>query len=177
MSEHRQGYILGLGSNISPQQNMAAMVLALMDRFSQISISRVLHIPPIEMDSQRDFLNAVVFIETSLAADVLKKQTNQIETALGRDRSDPDSKTKDRPADIDILYPLSLPDDTHLSPATITDEYFLYPVIEELLCYLDNRPLPDIQAGVNITTPQLGFGKTATTIYRDAGTGNIRIIE
>lgn len=177
MNRHRQGYILGLGSNISPQHNMAAMILALMDRFNQITLSRVLKIPPVEMDSQRDFLNAVAFIETGVTEAALKNQTNQIEIALGRDRSDPQSKIKDRPADIDILYPLKLPDDAQLTPATITDEYFLYPVIEELLCYLIERPLPDIQPGVSVDIPPLRFGKSASTIYRDAGTSDIWIIE
>lgn len=177
MSQNRRGFIVGLGSNIDPQQNMAAMVMALMDRFSQITLSRVLHIPPVGMDSHHDFFNAVAFIETSVAAKALKNQTNQIETALGRDRADPQSKVKDRPADIDILHPLSLPADGHLKPATITDEYFLHPVIDELLCYLDNRPLPDIQPGVYVQTPELGFGETAATIYRDAGSGDIRILQ
>lgn len=177
MNRQRQGYILGLGSNISPQENMAAMILALIDRFNQITLSRVLEIPPVNMDSQRDFLNAVAFIETGATEAALKNQTNQIEIALGRDRDDPQSKTKDRPADIDILYPLKLPDGAQLSAATITDEYFLYPVIEELFCYLMESPSPDIQSGVSVDIPPLRFGKSASTIYRDAGTGDIRILE
>lgn len=177
MSEQRQGFILGLGSNIDPEHNMAAIVLALMDRFSQISLSRVLHIPPVGMDSDHDFFNAVAFIETRVAARALKNQTNQIETALGRDRTDPHSNVKDRPADIDILSAVSLPADRHLDPARITDEFFLHPVIEELLCFLGRQPLPEIQAGIALETPELRFGETAATIYRDAGTGDIRILQ
>lgn len=177
MSTSRQGYILGLGSNIEPQQNMAAMILALMDRFSEITLSRVLHIPPVGMNSQRDFFNAVAFIETGVKARALKNQTNQIEIALGRDRDDPLSKTKDRPADIDILCPLILPADRDIRPAAVTDEYFLYPVIDELLCYLNGRALPTIQSGVHITTAELGFGEAAATINRDATTGDIRVFQ
>ncbi|HCC82569.1 MAG TPA: 7,8-dihydro-6-hydroxymethylpterin-pyrophosphokinase, partial [Methylophaga sp.] len=53
------------------------------------------------MNSHRDFLNTIVFVETDLSQRELKSFCNQIEINLGRDRDDPLSKTKDRPADID----------------------------------------------------------------------------
>ncbi|HAD32405.1 MAG TPA: 2-amino-4-hydroxy-6-hydroxymethyldihydropteridine diphosphokinase, partial [Methylophaga sp.] len=97
----QKGYLLGLGSNINPQQNTEKMVIALLQEFKALKLSRVLKIPPVGMNSHRDFLNTIVFVETDLSQRELKSFCNQIEINLGRDRDDPLSKTKDRPADID----------------------------------------------------------------------------
>lgn len=172
----RQGYVLGLGSNINPQKNMAAMTTALLREFGTLSISRVLKIPPVGMNSQRDFLNAIVFIETALPHTELKRFCNQIEISLGRDRDDPLSKTKDRPADIDILKTLSLPEDADIAVSQITDEYFLYPIIRELVSYLNNATEVSPPAGVLIQTADLRFGETATTIHWDRSAGNKGIL-
>ncbi|MEC9314569.1 MAG: 2-amino-4-hydroxy-6-hydroxymethyldihydropteridine diphosphokinase, partial [Pseudomonadota bacterium] len=66
MSQLTGGYLLGLGSNINPQQNFAAIVRHLLDHFDALHLSRVLHIPPVGMNSHRDFLNAVAFLETDI---------------------------------------------------------------------------------------------------------------
>ena len=92
-----QGYLLGIGSNLSPQQNIGAIITLLLNHFSSLTLSRVLYIPPVGMTSTHDFLNVVVFIETALNAFELKAICNDIETKLGRDRQDPASKIKDRP--------------------------------------------------------------------------------
>lgn len=167
----KTGYLLGIGSNLSPHQNIARIVKKLSHHFSNVSLSRVLHIPPVGMNSQHDFLNMAAFVETDLDQASLKALCNELETQLGRDRSDPASKIKDRPADLDILFHITHPDDFHQPASNITDEYFLYPVIDELLSYLSNRQYPSLQAGVAIQLENLTFGKTATTINRNATRG------
>lgn len=168
MTELAGGYLLGLGSNINPQHNFAAIVRQLLRHFDALHLSRVLHIPPVGMNSHRDFLNAVAFLETDMEEAALKAICNKIEVELGRDREDPNSKLKDRPADIDILAHFSSPDDWQRSASSLTDEYFLYPLINELRAFLtDAATAPIMQKGTLVNTDGLTFGETAATIHRD----------
>lgn len=172
MSPTKAGYLLGLGSNIEPFENFSQIATLLLKSFEKVSISRVLHIPPVGMNSQHYFLNAIAFIETTMQQDDLKQICNQIEVALGRDRDDPDSKHKDRPADLDILAYLEFPRDIERAANNITDEYFLYPIIDEMTAYLNDKPCETtLQQGAVIDNGTLTFGETATTIYRDGNTG------
>lgn len=171
MRNVRSGFLLGLGSNIDPYDNFPKIVSQLLNSFDRIHLSRVQNIPPVGMNSQHFFLNAVAFLETDLSQQELKKICNQIEVALGRDRDDPNSKHKDRPADVDILKHIELPADANMPARQITDEYFLYPLIEELLAYLQHNDIPAIATGSPLTTDGLSFGETATTINRNAHTG------
>lgn len=161
-----KGYLLGIGSNLSPHQNISAIIDKLLNHFPQLTLSRVLLIPPVGMNSDHDFLNVVVFIETTRAEQELKAICNDIETQLGRDRHDPASKTKDRPADLDILCPIQHQQDWSRSPSSITDEYFLYPLLAEICAYLTHQPYNNAQQGVVINVGGLSFGQTATTIHR-----------
>jgi len=176
MSDRRSGYLLGIGSNIEPQANIAKIICLLLRQFSRLSLSCVLKIPPIGMNSRRDFLNVVVFIETAMTQAELKTICNDIEITLGRDRGDPARKTKDRTADLDILTKSIFPDDGSRLVSSITDEYFLYPLLEEINAFLSNRDSSSKQAGETITVGDLTFGQTATTIDRDASTSNERVI-
>ena len=162
-----QGYLLGIGSNLSPHQNIGAIITMLLKHFSSLTLSRVINIPPVGMKSTHNFLNVVVFIETAHNPSELKTVCNDIETRLGRDRQDPASKIKDRPADLDILCPIGSKED-FLRPANnITDEYFLYPLVEEICHYLTHQTYSARQKGVLIEINSLTFGQSATTINRD----------
>lgn len=172
----QSGYILGIGSNIEPYKNIALIITELVNRFKTIHLSRVVQIPPIGMNSSRDFLNLVVFIETDLPESDLKQQCNQIETSLGRDRNDPDRKMKDRPADLDILAAACFPEDATRPANSITDEYFLYPLLDELTSFLTDKDGNVLQHGEKIEIGDLTFGQTATTINRDRSAGNERVI-
>lgn len=168
MTKLASGYLLGLGSNLNPQHNFAAIVRQLLNHFDVLHLSRVLHIPPVGMNSHHDFLNAVAFLETDMQETELKAICNQIETALGRDRDDPDSKLKDRPADIDILTYFSTPEDWQRTASSVTDEYFLYPLINELCAFLTGTACaPIMQKGTLVSIDGLTFGETAATIHRD----------
>ena len=166
MPQTQSGYLLGIGSNIDPFDNIRQIIILLLEEFPQLSLSRILPLPPIGMNSQRDFLNVVVFIETARTKESLKAVCNSIEVKLGRNRNDPDRKMKDRPADLDILSSITLPDEASRPNHTITDEYFLYPLLEEIMAYLIGKPQPLAQAGVEISIDNLTFGQTATTINR-----------
>lgn len=177
MNQVRAGYLLGIGSNIQPELNVAEIIRLLLKPFSKLSLSRVLKIPPVGMNSHRDFYNLVVFIETTLSELELKAICNRIEINLGRDRSDPARKTKDRTADLDILTSAIFPNDGRRLASSITDEYFLYPLIDEMTAYLSSRDYLPQQTGVEIAVDDLTFGQAPTTIYRDAGTSNEWVIQ
>lgn len=177
MNEVRSGYLLGIGSNIEPELNIAQIIRLLFSRLPKLSLSRVLKIPPIGMNSHRDFYNVVVFIETAMTELELKAICNDIEISLGRDRSDPARKIKDRTADLDILTQAIFPDDGDRLANSITDEYFLYPLIDEMNAYLSNRDYLPQQSGVAITVDDLTFGQAPTTINRDASTSNERVVQ
>jgi 2-amino-4-hydroxy-6-hydroxymethyldihydropteridine diphosphokinase len=172
MSGVHAGYLLGIGSNIEPELNIGQIIRLLSSQLPKVSLSRVLKIPPIGINSQQDFYNVVVFIETAMTEIELKAICNDIEISLGRDRNDPDRKIKDRTADLDILTKAIFPDDASRLVSSITDEYFLYPLIEEINAYLSNRDYVPQQAGVNIIVGDLTFGQTATTINWDTSTSN-----
>lgn len=170
--KNRQGFLLGIGSNINPEHNIVEIVDRLLKHFPALHLSRVLHIPPVGMNTHNDFLNLAIFIETTLTEIQLKAICNNIELELGRDRTDPDRKMKDRCADLDILSAVCLPEDQDKPASEVTDEYFLYPLIEELIGFLTEEVNPPTQMGTKLTINALTFGETATTINRDASTGD-----
>lgn len=176
MSYPQSGYLLGIGSNINPLKNIGLIISLLLDCYPQLTLSRVLKIPPIGMNSQHNFLNVVVFIETDSSEADLKVICNTIEVQLGRDRNDPDRKHKDRPADLDILTKAQFPNDLDRPASSITDEYFLYPLLEEIAAFLTDNHCSLSQTGVEIAIDNLTFGQSATTINRDADTSNKRIV-
>ena len=150
-----------------PEHHIPQIMEALLGMFPCVHMSRVVWVPPIGMQSNAPFLNVVVYVETNLTATVLKKQLNQIETTLGRDRAAIDSKTTDRTADIDVLQAFSSVAAKHTQPAMVTDEYFLYPLLAELFACLAQQSVPAVQQkGVAMSAAGSAFGEAATTIYR-----------
>ena len=97
------GYVLGIGSNLDPQCNARRIVEHLRQRFGEILLSRFHVTEPVGMESQRPFVNFCAFVPTGLEPAACKADCIAIELALGRDREHPASKTRDRPADIDLL--------------------------------------------------------------------------
>lgn len=96
-------FLCSLGSNIRPEYHVSRAKSYLTGVGSKISYSRVITTEPVAMPSDQLFLNALFVIETHLDASKLKQAYNAIEISLGRDRSDPLCKIKDRPIDLDIL--------------------------------------------------------------------------
>jgi 2-amino-4-hydroxy-6-hydroxymethyldihydropteridine diphosphokinase len=75
----------------------------LRSHFGNIIISRFYKTEPVGMNSDQHFINFCAFIETSFEPAACKLVCVAIETQLGRDRTHPFSRTRDRPADIDLL--------------------------------------------------------------------------
>jgi len=99
----RPGFFVGLGSNLDPERNVPAVVDHLLGHFEGLWISPVVRTAPLGIDTVHPFLNAVLFVETDQAEGEVKAFFNEVEEALGRDRSDRDRDRRDRPADLDIL--------------------------------------------------------------------------
>jgi len=177
MPASQSGYLLGIGSNIEPDANIKQIINLLLQHYPQLTLSRVLSIPPIGMNSSKDFLNLVVFIPTDDSEHDLKQICNSIEIKLGRNRNDPQRRTKDRPADLDILAHIRLPQQADIAAHEITDEYFLYPLLDEIIAYLTGKPVEMSQSGVKIQLDELTFGQTAATINRNTDTGNKRVVQ
>lgn len=103
MVNHRQGYLLGVGTNLDPQRNALRIIDCLRQRFGEVLLSGLHETAPVGMDSDRRFINFCAFVATALEPGACKQACVEIEIALGRDRAHPASKTRDRPADIDLL--------------------------------------------------------------------------
>ncbi|WP_051986080.1 2-amino-4-hydroxy-6-hydroxymethyldihydropteridine diphosphokinase [Pseudidiomarina salinarum] len=99
-------FLCSMGANIRPEQHFAA-AQELIAGLGVARYSRAIYTKPVAIETSSDFLNALFLLETGCTAAELKQRFNQIEVALGRDRSDPQSSQKDRPMDIDIIGELT----------------------------------------------------------------------
>jgi 2-amino-4-hydroxy-6-hydroxymethyldihydropteridine diphosphokinase len=94
-------YLLSLGSNIDPDENIARAGTLLSTKLNIISVSSVWKTKAVGSDGP-DFLNAMVLAESKLAPFELKtKLLSQIENDLGRIRTA--DKNSPRTIDIDIV--------------------------------------------------------------------------
>lgn len=118
-------YFCSLGSNIDPATNVCRAIEAVVTQVAPLTLSPLIQTEPHGMQSAQPFYNALFWFESTQDAIAIKQLFNRIEEALGRNRNDPDKKTKDRPIDLDILYvgpPCPLSDlrveDPYLAPLT-----------------------------------------------------------
>lgn len=93
--------IVGIGSNIDPEENILRMLDILAEKTEVVSVSSWIKTTPLGLTSQPDFINAAVKIRTSLTIDQLNILLKGIEDRLGRDRSAP--KFGPRTMDLDIV--------------------------------------------------------------------------
>ncbi|WP_177176698.1 2-amino-4-hydroxy-6-hydroxymethyldihydropteridine diphosphokinase [Faunimonas pinastri] len=131
--------MLGIGSNIDPEANSIRILARLIEKFGPVLVSRLYYTTPSGMVSDRRFVNFCAVIRTELAPEACKSVCVAIEAALGRDRSAPDCKVSDRPADIDLLLrlPSRNPDPRDVAGA----DYLLQPT-RELLALLKGDDVP-----------------------------------
>ncbi len=169
-----RGFVVGVGSNLSPERNVAAVLHALLQQFDHLLLSRIVYTAPEAVPSPQWFINTVLFVPCALTADELKQRFNRIETELGRDRTDPNRKWRDRPADLDILHYCQDVSDCH---GWQVKENYLAPLVNELLAYVQNRTLPtDNARTAYIYMMGTVLGQTAATVYRDHASGLIRVV-
>lgn len=136
------GYFVGLGSNVDPATHLAQATEQLTRLVGRIEVSRVVQTSPVDLQTARQFWNAVAYFETDLDYIRLKSRLNSIEIELGRDRADPERARKDRTIDLDIL--LQIPAEARaVSASQIAPEAYHRPSFLELLNVLDfASPLP-----------------------------------
>lgn len=92
---------LSLGSNQSPDANLAGAARALREEFGEVVFSPVYRTPAVGFDGP-DFLNAAAIIQTGLPPVELNDWLHALEDRFGRDRSGP--RFSSRPLDIDIVF-------------------------------------------------------------------------
>ncbi|QIA09877.1 2-amino-4-hydroxy-6-hydroxymethyldihydropteridine diphosphokinase [Draconibacterium halophilum] len=93
--------IVGIGSNINADENIATMLEILNQEVKVLQISSMIKTKPIGMENQADFTNGAVKISTELDRANLKKLLKQIEDRMGRNRTGP--KFGPRCIDLDIV--------------------------------------------------------------------------
>lgn len=95
---------IGIGSNLGDRRKFIDSAVEELTRTRGIAVKRTSSIyetEPVGAVAQGKFLNGVLEIETSLAAEDLLRELNRIEALLGRKRSIPNGP---RTIDLDILY-------------------------------------------------------------------------
>jgi 2-amino-4-hydroxy-6-hydroxymethyldihydropteridine diphosphokinase len=93
--------IIGIGSNISPEENIQLALELLAEKVIIDRISAMVRTKPIGIADQPDFLNGAVKITTSLSPEELRLLLKQTEDRIGRDRTQ--SRYGPRTIDLDIV--------------------------------------------------------------------------
>ncbi len=93
--------VIGIGSNIDPENNIRAAIAHLKTFSRVIKVSELIRTAPIGIPDQPDFLNGAVKITTPLSKEELNTRLKETEDHLGRDRSQP--KFGPRSIDLDII--------------------------------------------------------------------------
>lgn len=93
--------IIGIGSNINADENIAKMLEILKKEVTVLQVSSLIKTKPIGIENQPDFTNGVVKISTELERNELNKHLKEIEDKMGRDRSA--AKFGPRCIDLDIV--------------------------------------------------------------------------
>lgn len=118
--------IVVLGSNIDAEKNIN-VALSLLEKYFKVNkISSVLKTKPIGITNQPDFLNAAVFMETSLEREALIQRLKALEDELGRDRTRP--KFGPREIDLDILS---------WNGKIVNDDYYSRDFLQQLVAELN----------------------------------------
>ena len=93
--------IIGIGSNIEPEQNIAAALFFLRQEHEFVSVSALVKTSPIGIPDQPDFLNGAAKIFTALGITEFQCYLKEVEDRLKRDRTAP--KFGPRTIDLDIV--------------------------------------------------------------------------
>jgi len=92
--------LVGMGSNIDPENNLLQAAAALKAEFGAVVFSSVFRSAAVGMDGD-DFLNACCLFECALEQSQLRRRMKELEDAQGRDRSR--GSWKPRTIDLDVL--------------------------------------------------------------------------
>lgn len=97
-------FLLGLGSNIEPENNLKKTLELLQQQGDVISTSPAVTTAAVGDTFHFPFMNQLVILHTQQQPNFLKVKLQNIERKLGREAKNPARKEKDRTIDIDILY-------------------------------------------------------------------------
>jgi 2-amino-4-hydroxy-6-hydroxymethyldihydropteridine diphosphokinase len=93
--------IIGLGSNINPEQNIAFAKKEIGEICNILKESEFVYTKPLLYSEQADFLNGALLTSTDLDFYTLRKELKNIEIRLGRIKSK--NKNGPRTIDLDVL--------------------------------------------------------------------------
>ena len=93
--------LLSVGSNIEPENNVAAGIEILKREQNVIDISRFAFTKPIGFQQQDDFYNGAIFIKTTLNREGFNLYLKEVEKRLGRIKGS--IKSGPRTIDLDII--------------------------------------------------------------------------
>ena len=93
--------IIGIGSNIEAEKNIAEMMELLSLEVEVIQVSQFIQTKPIGLTNQPDFTNGAVNILTDMEFEELANYLKMLEDQMGRDRKQ--LKFGPRNIDLDIL--------------------------------------------------------------------------
>lgn len=96
--------LIGLGSNIDPENNLLAAISSINDKIEILECSTVLINPPCGETFHFPFHNQILLAKSDLRPSELKGYFEDIEINLGREPKCPARKLNDRTIDIDILH-------------------------------------------------------------------------
>ena len=180
-------FLVGLGSNIDPEFHVINTLEKLTELFGVVLVSSVIRTEPFGMsDHSQPFLNGALALTCTLNAAELQRILHQLEIKAGRDRAHPQSSTRARPLDLDVLCALN----ERCEPSqALPDEPYVRPLVDELLHILRDAPSrldyfstdhvsisPPLELSVAssltnthlLTSPRLGgFGETPRYLYND----------
>lgn len=93
--------IIGIGSNIDAEKNIAEMLRLLGCEVEVVQVSKLVKTAPIGISDQPEFMNGAVKIRTKKGIDELNLFLKSLEDRMGRDRKQP--KFGPRNIDLDVL--------------------------------------------------------------------------
>lgn len=93
--------VIGLGSNIDPEENIGKARDAIAGEFKVMKSSSFVETEPIGHKEQRNFINGALLIETDMDIHGLKSRLRALESDMGRVRSE--NRDGPRTIDLDIL--------------------------------------------------------------------------
>lgn len=93
--------VIGVGSNINPEFNIARGRQIIAENFTVIKESDFIQTKPIGYTQQADFINGAVFIQTELSLAQLKEALRMMEKQMGRAKTT--IKSGPRIIDLDVI--------------------------------------------------------------------------
>ncbi len=93
--------VIGVGSNIAPEENIPKARFQLARRFKVLKESSFVRTKPVGQTNQADFVNGVILIEVREGYDETRVILKTIEQEMGRVRSE--NKYEPRVIDFDII--------------------------------------------------------------------------